>query len=133
MLPSRATIVLFAVGLLLIPVVVFFPSATWALFGFDGCILILFVVDALLAVVALRRHPLSVRRERPARLSLGVENEIVLMIENPGRRGQQIIVRDESPPGFPAEPILLPAHLRAHSWNRLVYRLLPTDRGNVDF
>src|SRR5262245_57290230 len=105
-------------------------SLRWLVFGYDACILLLFLADALLAW---RTFNLTARRERPARLSIGTENEIVLVLENPSRRPRQVLVRDEPPPQFPADPPLLEAVVRPHGWVRLRYRLLPTDRGNFRF
>jgi uncharacterized protein (DUF58 family) len=102
----------------------------WLVFGFDGCVLLLFLLDALLArrVLALR-----VRRERPARLSLGTDNEVFLVLDNPRRRGQFVLVRDEPPPLFRADPQVLDATVPGRGWVRLAYRLLPTERGNFSF
>jgi uncharacterized protein (DUF58 family) len=91
------------------------------------------VLDALLARRASRPEKLSVRRERPARLSLGVDNDIILVVENHGRRRLRLLLRDLPPPSFRAEPPLLDATVPAHGWTRLTYRLLPTERGNFSF
>src|SRR5438034_3937807 len=133
MLPTRTTVQLFALGLALLPVAVFYPPAHWLVFGYDGCLFLLFLGDALLAARAFRARKLRVRRERPARLSLGVDNEIVLVLENGSRRRLRVLARDEPPPLFRPEPALLEGTVPAHGWARLVYRLLPTDRGNFMF
>src|SRR5262245_1577689 len=130
MLPTRTTVRLFLLSLLLLPAGVFVPSARGAVLGYDAAVLLLFLLDALLARWTL---PLRVRRERPARLSLGAENEVVLVLENTTRRRRWVIVRDEPPPAFRAEPALLEATVPAHGWVRLAYRLLPDQRGNFAF
>jgi uncharacterized protein (DUF58 family) len=150
MLPTRTTVWLFIAGLLLyltalalatlfaglgqwLPWLVEVPVAAyamWLVVGFDACLLILVLFDGLLArgMAALR-----VRRERPARLSLGTENEVAIVLENTTRRPLHILVRDEAPPLFRAEPISLEVTIPARGWARLTYRLLPTDRGNFSF
>ena len=143
MLPTRLTVWLFALGLLplLAGAADYFirgPEAavtSWLLrlfvLAYDVALLLLLGLDALLARRAQRR--LRVRRERPARLSVGVDNEVIVVVENLGGGRRRVHVRDHPPPAFPAEPGLLTAVLPAHGWARLRYRLLPTDRGNFSF
>ncbi len=160
MLPSRLTVILFVSGLslwlvgLLAPVaaglllgVFGLPASTleayvplrylyacrWLVFGFDGGILTLFLLDAALAARALGRQQFQVRRERPARLSLGVDNDIVLVLENHTGWGRALTVRDAPPPLFGAEPAEVSAFVPAHGSVRSAYRLLPTERGNFTF
>jgi uncharacterized protein (DUF58 family) len=146
MVPTRMTVVLLVLGLLL-----WLPGLTLALvpvlslegpaaalvsvsgglvFAFDGAILGMMLVDAFLARRASRR--LLVRRDRPARLSVGVDNDIALVVENHRRRSVQVTLRDLPPP-FPANPPLLDVRVPGKGTVRVVYRLLPTDRGNFDF
>jgi uncharacterized protein (DUF58 family) len=149
MLPTRATVLLLLLGLLLwlaglaaapfaglLPA--FFPAdpalaARWLVFGFDGGVLLLLFLDAYLARRASRPGRLTVRRERPARLSLGADNDILLVVENHGPLGVSLVLRDQPPPDFHAEPALLDASVPAHGWVRLTYRLLPSERGNFAF
>ena len=133
MLPTRTTVLLFTLGLLLVPLAVFYPIGYWLLFGYDACLLLLLLLDAVLVFRSLRSRGLRVRRERPARLSLGVDNDIILVLENLTRRTLRLILRDQPPPAFRAEPGLLDATLPPHAWVRLAYRLLPTERGNFAF
>jgi uncharacterized protein (DUF58 family) len=104
--------------------------ALWLVVSFDACILFLFLVDG---VWARWRLGVQVRRERPARLSLGAANEVTIVLDNRGRRSVRVCVRDEAPPLFRADPLVLHAHVPAHGWSRLTYRLIPTDRGNFSF
>src|SRR5262245_32186522 len=141
MLPSRLTIWLFLLGLLpqLAGIgysVVFDPGLAFTatlhllVLAYDLGLLLLLFTDA---VIARRTMRLRASRELPARLSVGVQNEVVLLLENRGRRRLHLLVRDEPPAGFPVEPALLDATLPAHAWVRLPYQLLPTDRGNFAF
>jgi uncharacterized protein (DUF58 family) len=145
MVPTRATIWLLVLGLLLwlagyiLPLLPLTYAAQllqavrWLVYAFYGGIFILFLLDAWLARRISRPVRLRVRRERPARLSLGVDNEVTLVIENNGRRRLRLMLRDLPPPGFRAEPALIDAAVPAHGWARLNYRLLPTERGNFSF
>lgn len=156
MLPTRTAVWLFAVPLLLLPLAAvvllgrallalvgveleavdaFFGEllagpVPWLVIGYDFALLVLLVVDATLAR---RLVKLRVRRERDARLSLGADNEIALVLENVGGRGVRLIARDTPPPQFRAEPELLEASIPRHGNVRLPYRLLPTDRGDFTF
>jgi uncharacterized protein (DUF58 family) len=145
MLPSRLTMFLFVGGLALWVVGLCAPLLTayfqaeylyacrWLVFGFDGGIAGLFVLDAAFASRSLRAGRLTVRRERPARLSLGVDNEVVLVLENRSGRRLTVTARDAPPPHFRAEPTVLNAIVPAHGSTRITYNLLPTERGNFTF
>src|SRR5438132_13786737 len=111
MLPTRVTVLLFFVSLLALPLGIFYPPGRWLLFAYDGFLLLAFLADAWLVS---RTAAVSVRRERPARLSVGIDNEITLVLENTGPRRQFVMVRDELPPHLCAEPSLLDGGLSAH-------------------
>src|SRR5438093_13503417 len=126
MLPTRATVLLFLFSLLLIPVGVFFPPGRWLVFGYDGGILLLFVADAVLALMTYRPEVLRVRREKPPRLSLGAANEVVVVLENMWLRRLHVIVRDEAPLGFQAAPgasLPPPAVVATHCTGGLDYEI----------
>jgi len=143
MLPSRLAVWLLGLGLLPLvagSLVTFLagPQAAavawlmrFAVFGYDATILGLLLLDALFAARVQRK--LRVQRERPTRLSVGVENEVVLLVENLSASRRRLLIRDEPPSAFPAQPALLSVVLPAHGWARLPYRLVPTDRGNFSF
>jgi uncharacterized protein (DUF58 family) len=156
MLPTRLTVWLFVVSLLLLSLLGLSPAAQalhaafpssffellvrpssvlaaavpWLLFGFQGGLLLLFLVDVRLAR---RLTLLRVRRDRPARLSLGADNEIIILLDNLSNRAQRLIVRDTPPPQFRAEPSVLECRLGGHRTSRLIYKLLPTERGDFPF
>jgi uncharacterized protein (DUF58 family) len=85
------------------------------------------------AALAYRTFRVVVRRDRPARLSLGVDNLITLVIENRTGRRQHWVVRDRPPSLFRAEPGLLAVTVPPFTEVRPTYRLLPTERGNFEF
>ncbi len=145
MVPTRVTVWLLFSGLLLwlsgyllllpgLPQLeIWVQALRWLVYGFYAGIFLLLVFDAFLARRASRPERLRVRRERPARLSLGVDNEIILVVENDNRRRVRLLLRDLPPPGFRTEPPLLGGTAPARGWLRLSYRLLPTERGNFAF
>ena len=144
MLPARATVWLLVLGLLLwlaglaVPLVPGVSSAAASsgravVLGFDGCVVLLFLVDGVLAIRSMRDDQLSLRRERPARLSLGVPNDIGLVIDHHGSRALVARIRDEPPEEFPAEPAMLDSNLPARGRVTLSYQLRPTARGNFSF
>ncbi len=143
MVPTRLTVWLLGsgllawlggYGLLLLP-----GGGSWLaalrglVMGFYLGMLLLVGFDAWLARRAGRVGRLRLRRERPARLSLGVENEIVLVVENRNRRCVRLLLRDLPPPSFRARPQILEARIPAGGWSRSAYRLLPIERGNFAF
>jgi uncharacterized protein (DUF58 family) len=101
--------------------------------AFDGGVLLLMLADAALAWGQSRPGRLVVRRERPARLSLGVDNEVGLDIENHGRWPVRLLVRDAPPAEFRADPAAFGMTIRPSVRLRGRYRLLPTERGNFSF
>jgi uncharacterized protein (DUF58 family) len=105
----------------------------WLVYGFYGGIFLLLGLDALLARRSIQPGRLHVRRERPARLSLGVDNDVAVVIDNRNRRRVWLLLRDLPPPGFRAAPPMLDAIVPARGWSRVTYRLLPTERGNFSF
>ncbi len=157
MLPTRATVLLFLLGPLVhltglayavlhalilrafpsfdawLPGTGFTRSLHWLVLGYAGAVFLVFLLDAFLAARSCRPARLRVRRERPARLSVGVDNEVVVVVENRGRRRLRLLARDTPPPTFRAEPAVLTTAVRGRSQARLTYRLLPTDRGNFSF
>jgi uncharacterized protein (DUF58 family) len=140
MMPTRLAFWLFALGLipLLVGLVLAILGADPAVnsvirllvLAWDVALFLLFILDGRLAA---RKTNLRVHRELPASLSVGVPNEITLMLENTGRRRAEVLVRDEPPPTFAAQPSLLTVTVPAHTWVRLPYRLLPNGRGNFAF
>ena len=130
MVPSRTTVLLFGLSLLAVPAAVFIPSVRWLILGYDAALLLIFLADGYLAV---KHSCVQIRRERPARLSVGIDNEIGLLVESTSSRRLTVIVRDEPPQAFRAEPALLRATVPPHGWARLSYRLFPTERGNFAF
>lgn len=137
MQPTRLTVWLFAVGLvpLLLGVGLALigeplPLLNWLVLGLDAGIVACFVLDAVLAA---RRRGLVVKRVLPARLSVGVDNEIVLLVENRHPAKLHVQLHDAIPPGFTAEPLVLTTTLAGHGWIRLAYQLGPTERGDARF
>jgi uncharacterized protein (DUF58 family) len=141
MMPTRLALWLFALGL--IPLMgglgyaivdgthpAIGEALALIVLAWDLAVFLFFVLDGALAS---RYSSLRARRELPASLSVGVANEIVVVLENTGRRRVQVVVRDTPPPAFPAEPAFLSASVAAHTWFRAPYRLQPTDRGNFAF
>ncbi len=144
MLPTRVTVWLLVGGLALWlgslagPIVPGISGATAAavrtlVLGFDGCVLVSFLLDGYLAFRSLRGDRLTVRRDRPARLSLGAANEVTVVLDQRGRRPLDVQARDEPPPTFPAEPAFLSGVVPPRGRLRLGYHLRPTARGNFSF
>jgi len=130
MLPTRTTVWLLVAALVLLPAGVLWVPFRWLLLGFQVGLLALVFVDARLARGG---GGVRVRRDRPARLSLGAENEIALVVENLGGRTLVLVLRDTPPAQFRAQPALLDVLLPPHGAVRATYQLLPTERGDFPF
>jgi uncharacterized protein (DUF58 family) len=137
MQPSRLAVYLLGVGLVPLFLGIGFALAGidfaplhYLTFGFDGGVALLFLADARLAA---RRRGWQITREKPARLSVGIDNQVVLRIENNHGAPLRLVIRDETPLGFQVDPPLLQATVPGRGWVRLTYRLMPTERGNFQF
>jgi uncharacterized protein (DUF58 family) len=137
MQPSRLTLCLFAAGFVPLLVGVFLAllgfDVGWIhilVLGFDLGLVAVFCLDGLMGW---RQRGLGVTRERPVRLSVGIDNEVTLLVENRGRRRIDLMLRDETPFSFGVEPPQLQAIIPGRSYVRLAYRLLPTARGSARF
>src|SRR6266436_3387963 len=119
MLPTRTTVLLFLLGLLAhltglayavlhALLVEKFPGAAgwmpgtgysgslhWLVLGYLAVVFLVFLLDGLLAARSCRPRLLRVKRERPAHLSVGIDNEVALVLENAGARRLRLLVRDE--------------------------------------
>jgi len=157
MLPTHTTVLLFLLGLLAhltglayavlhallveqfpggagwMPDTGYTRSLHWLVLGYDAVVFLAFLLDALLAARSCRPRRLRVQRERPARLSVGIDNEVALVLENAGARRLRLVVRDEPPASFKAVPVEQRARVPRHGRLRLTYRLLPAERGNFAF
>lgn len=75
----------------------------------------------------------SVERRMDARLVLGVANKITLRIHNPTRRRLRVVIRDELPAGWVADPDELPVELAPYARRDLTYTVIPSRRGRFRF
>src|SRR5205823_3711282 len=60
-------------------------------------------------------------------------NEVTVVLENLTGNARRVIVRDEPPAPFRAEPTFLEATIPPYGTARLGYRLWPSERGNFSF
>ncbi len=129
---SRRWLVLFAMGALPLALSGLLPllralTAAWAL-----------LLIALALVDRLRMPPLSLltaSREVPDRLSLGVEDEVMLQVRNGSAAPARLELRDTPPPTLAcdvADPTFL-FDLQPHVRLQVSYHLKPTVRGDYLF
>lgn len=121
--------------LLLLPAVVL-VAATWvaALFWL-AVLLFLFLAAAFAAdvVISTKDRNISVHRERPAMLSIGQENEIVLTLSNDGTYPFAFRLRDEAPDDFEVKPLVMEGRAGIRSSITLSYFVKPFRRGAYRF
>src|ERR1700722_16996307 len=104
MQPTRLTLCLFAAGFVPLLVGVFFALLSFdvgwihiLVLGFDLGLIAVFCLDGF---IGWRQRGLRVTREKPVRLSVGIDNEVTLLVENRGKRKFDLMLRDEVPLGF---------------------------------
>ncbi len=97
------------------------------------------VYDAILLVGAalesrgLARRAPSIERRMDTRLVVGVENRITLRLHNPHDRALEVVIRDDLPPGWSAEPPELEVELPAYARRDVSYTVVPEKRGRHAF
>lgn len=78
-----------------------------------------------------RRAP-SVERRMDPRLVVGVENRITLRLHNPYERPLRVVVRDDLPPGWNADPPELALELPPFARRDVSYVVVPERRGRFE-
>ncbi|MEK8031401.1 DUF58 domain-containing protein [Ideonella sp. DXS29W] len=85
--------------------------------------------DLVRSMLALRRHPIRLRRRLPQVLSVGVAHRVELQIDNPGPRSWTGLLFDGLDPSFDSAQLPLPIQLPASGGAQAHYELLPRARG----
>ncbi|HEX2949966.1 MAG TPA: DUF58 domain-containing protein [Armatimonadota bacterium] len=116
-------------GLCLLAAPVFSPLFAIAIL-LDAALAVLLIADASL----LRRaEQLTAHREHEEILSLGVENPVEVVVDNPTRLPFHIALRDAVPDSCEADAALTTGKLDAFGTFRFPYRLTPLERGRQQF
>jgi uncharacterized protein (DUF58 family) len=107
-----------------------FVAGVWPLvLLLDAALLAFAAADALLA----RRVPLTVWRELPVRLQVGIENTVSIHVVHPGTRPIRVLIRDDAPDEFDARPSKLEVVLAPRSRARVQWFATPRTRGRFGF
>ncbi len=119
----------------LLPLVV-----TLFLFVDPGAWPLVVVLDGLLAVVAIidlltlpTKRKFHVRRELAHIATRGEKHSIVILLENLGRRGLEVLVRDDQPSGLCEDHDPITVRLEPMSRFRIHYAIYPKQRGAYAF
>ena len=91
------------------------------------------VLGAALESAALGRRVPSAERAVDARLVVGVPNEVKVHLHNPTKSLLRVVVRDDVPEGWLAEPDELTIELPPHARREVVYHVTPPKRGAYAF
>ena len=119
-LPTGRAILLVALGVV--------AAGLWGWKGalvFDVGILLLCVLDFFLSR---REGGIEVMRLCPSRLFQGVPADVEILIRNHSPRSRRVKLRDQTPSGWEAGPVLRGA-VRGRDSQRLSYRAIPPQRG----
>jgi uncharacterized protein (DUF58 family) len=90
-------------------------------------------VDLWRARRAWQRQPLQLNRRLPAALALGVPREVVLELDNPGPRAWQLDLHDHPDGRLGHEGLPLTLKIAPATQLRARYRLVPHQRGAMQF
>ncbi len=91
------------------------------------------VLGAFVEGRSLRRDAPAVRREIGGRLMLGARNDITIHLENRTARAVRVVVRDDLPAGWVADPPELKLTLPPHARREVRYAVVPPARGKASF
>jgi uncharacterized protein (DUF58 family) len=123
-MPTTRTVWLAALGMV--------AAIIWGwkgIIGFDIGILALCCLDY---VMLFRSENIEVTRHCPSRFDLGESHNIEILLENRGGRDMAVQVRDQTPSGWAAPPVLK-GRVAARSALRLKYQVTPHRRGVFTF
>lgn len=76
---------------------------------------------------------LSVQRDMPERLSIGVPNPVTLTVRNGNARPARLLVRETPPPGFSGGRTAGPLEIDAYGESRVTLAFTPPARGSFVF
>lgn len=126
MIPTSRLIWLVAMGLLLFALGISIPAANGLGLVLDGALVALFLGDHFLSR---GQGSLAVRRDLPTLLSVGVDNEIGLVVTNQGAREVQVVLRESLP--AMCLPDRVTVHLKVPGGVTRIgrYQTRPTRRG----
>lgn len=105
------------------------PVGVAAALAYDAVLL----VGAALEARGLAKHAPAVERHMATRLVLGIENTIKLRLHNPSDRTLRVVVRDDLPAGWIAEPDELSVVLPPYARREVAYKVVPPKRGRFEF
>jgi uncharacterized protein (DUF58 family) len=87
------------------------------------------LVGAVLEGKQLARHAPAIERSMEARLVVGAPNRITLRLHNPHARTLRVVVRDDLPAGWVADPSELSVELPPYTRREVSYTVVPPKRG----
>lgn len=112
MLLSRRALLFLLLTTPLLALGTFAPVMLYVAIAYLTLVVAMITADRLLSP---QPRDFSVTRQNDSRLSLGAENRIVIAVTNSSRRTVRLVARDEYPPEFRSDVIILNAnHLVAH-------------------
>lgn len=130
MIPSPRLLLLLLLGAALVAGIALAPALAWLAVAY------LVAVGALVAAdVALSARPRELEAERfhDARLSLGADNPVTLLVTNRSARALRLQVRDEHPHEIAADTTILQGQVAPFGLAELRYHLRPARRGDYAF
>jgi uncharacterized protein (DUF58 family) len=130
MRPSGVTVCWMAVGGLCLLAAPVMPGLFWIGIGLNGLLALLLVTDLFLLRQAAQ---LTARREHEDILSLGAQNRVTLVVENPTPFPFRLALRDAAPDQSECDTAQAAGALPAYGQFSASYHLTPLQRGAYPF
>lgn len=130
MIPTTRGIFIALIGAPIIALGVWFGAFEWLGWIYAGLMIMLFGLDWYFADDIGR---FEIQRIHDSKLSLGVDNPILIQVRNRSRRKTRFELRDEAPDPFKIETRILKGGLSALDTWQGVYHVQPLRRGDYTF
>lgn len=130
MLPTLRLLTLLLLAAPLIGLAAFAPWLVWLALVYVLAVAALAISDVALAA---RPGQIEVERVHDARLSLGAENLVTLILANASPRPVRFTLRDEYPHEFPADALTLAGTIPPYEVYEARYHVRPLRRGDYTF
>jgi uncharacterized protein (DUF58 family) len=130
MIPTPRLLLLLLLGATLVAGVALVPALAWLAAVYLLAVGVLVAVDIWFST---KPRELEIERFNDARLSIGADNLVTLLLTNRSARPLRLQVRDEHPLEIPADALILEGTVAPYGLLELRYRLRPQRRGDYAF
>ncbi len=127
---SRLFAFLFLLGIIPVLIGSLIGIGLYILIGYNLILFVMYFVDAKITPWP---SSFEFERECDEKLSLGIDNEVIIKIRNNSDYHIYMEIRDDIPDYFKVDRHLLEIDIEPHFDNRVLYNVIPIKRGNYLF